>query len=118
MKKLLTAASLVFAVPFIALAQTTAAGSTLTSIVTGIKDIVDSLIPIMIGAALVVFFWGLVRYILKQGAGKATNAKNLMIWSLIALFVMVSVWGIIRVAQSTLGISSTDTTITAPTVGD
>jgi hypothetical protein len=33
------------------------------------------------------------------------GAKNLMIWGLVSLFVMVSVWGIVRLAQDALGVN-------------
>ena len=58
----------------------------------------NRLIPVLIAAALVVFFWGLVKYIL---SGKSKGAKDIMIAGLLGLFVMVSVWGIIRIAQNT-----------------
>jgi hypothetical protein len=60
-------------------------------------------VPILIGVALVVFFWGLVKY-LNAGFGdikKVEEARNLMIWGVISLTVMVSVWGIVKVLQGT-----------------
>jgi hypothetical protein len=63
------------------------------------------LIPILIALALVAFFWGLVRYVWSGGEFKE-GGRNIMIAGLVALFVMVSVWGIIRLAQNTLGIGS------------
>ena len=62
--------------------------------------LVRALILIMAGLALLAFFWGLVRFIFKAGDEKETaNGKRLMIWGLVALFVMVSVWGIIRFVE-------------------
>lgn len=116
MKKLLTASSLFFALPLLALAQTPPAVGTLEQIVQGIGRIVETLIPILLALALVVFFWGLIRYIFVDKGGEGANkAKGLMLWGLIALFVMVSVMGIIRLAQQTLGVSS-ETSIPAPTI--
>ena len=34
----------------------------------GLKPVVDLLINLMMGSALLVFFWGLVKYILAQGS--------------------------------------------------
>lgn len=45
--------------------------------------------------ALLVFFWGLVRFIYTASEEGKSEGKMFMIWGLIALFVMVSVWGII-----------------------
>jgi len=47
--------------------------------------------------ALLTFFWGLVKFITKVGgdAKAAAEGKTFMVWSVIALFVMVSIWGMI-----------------------
>ena|SRR3989344_560372 len=67
--------------------------------------LVAALVPILVTIALVVFIWGLVRYI--WGGTKADHAggRKIMIAGLISLFVIVSVWGIIFLAQDALGIN-------------
>jgi hypothetical protein len=104
---------LALALPAIASAQVT--GSYITSLIALVGNILNMLIPILIALALVTFFWGLVRYVWSGGEDHA-NGRNIMIAGLVALFVMVSVWGIIRLAQNTLGISSGNQGISAPTV--
>ncbi len=68
-------------------------------LITNAGALLNSIIPILITIALIVFFWGLIKYI---RSGKAAGAKDVMIAGLVGLFVMVSVWGIIRLAQDTL----------------
>lgn len=71
--------------------------------------LVNTAIPLLIAVALAVFFWGLIRYVWRSGGGEGAKAgRDLMIWGLIALFVMVSVWGIIRLAQGAFGISGNE----------
>ncbi len=94
---------LALALPAIASAQV--AGNNLQSLIRFTGDILNMLIPIMIALALVAFFWGLVRYVWSGGESH-DQGRNVMIAGLVALFVMVSVWGIIRLAQNTLGINS------------
>ncbi len=102
MKKTALIGSLLFALPFIAFAQNLQYGVTLLGSIGGL---VSSAVPILIGLAMVAFFWGLVKYV--KGVGKDHEAgKNVMIAGLVALFVMVSVWGIIQVAQGALGIGT------------
>jgi Type IV secretion system pilin len=96
--------------PIVALAQTTVGGRTGQN-VTELFDIVARLasrsIGILVTIALAVFFWGLVRYLFKLGGEKgAENGKNLMIYGLVALFVMISVWGILNFVSSFFGINS------------
>lgn len=62
---------------------------------------------IMMGIAVVVFFAGMVRFIWanKKGeAGKLEEGRRFMLWGVIALFVMVSIWGIVGFLQDTVGI--------------
>jgi hypothetical protein len=81
-------------------------------------DIIDILINISIGAALLVFFWGLVKYIFRSDNPKEKDTgKNIMIWGVISLFVMVSVWGIIKFVQKDLGLSSNTTLPGTPRTG-
>ncbi len=62
-------------------------------------------IPIVAGLALLGFFWGLTKFIFAAGSeDNREDGKRIMISGLIALFVMVSVWGIIRFFQADLGI--------------
>ncbi len=69
-------------------------------------DILNRIIPVLIALALVIFFWGLIQYIRTHKGG-----KDIMIAGLLGLFIMVSVWGIIRIAQNTLGVSNAGTDI-------
>lgn len=96
MKKALFTAAL-FALPAVASAQTP---TNLTNLIALAGDILNRIIPVLIALALVAFFWGLVTYIFKQGKD---NGKKLITAGLLGLFIMVSVWGIIRLAQNTLG---------------
>lgn len=84
------------------------------NLINSLGDIVAMLIPIMIGAALVVFFYGLIKYILKSGKG-GKEGRQLMLYGLIALFVMISVYGLIRLGQSALGLNN-DPNIQAPRI--
>lgn len=78
----------------------------LANLIGAIARLVGALVPVLITLALVVFFFGLVRYLLKAGGADGTkNNRDLMIWGLVTLFVMVSVWGIVRLAQDALGIN-------------
>jgi uncharacterized membrane protein YidH (DUF202 family) len=82
-----------------------------------LQDVVNFLIPLMIAIAVLVFFWGLVKYI-ANASDEATkeSGKALMIWGMIGLFVMVAFWGIIGFVQESFGLSGNITSTPAPTV--
>jgi len=83
------------------------AATGVSNALTRIGDLITQATPIVVALALLAFFWGLVLYIF--GAGDAEKRKKglaVMIWGVIALFVMLSVFGIIRALQSTLEIDT------------
>lgn len=75
----------------------------LISVVDLLTLFITTLVPIMIGLAIVVFFWGIVKFIGHAGDERAREeGKQLIIWGLIALFVMVSLWAIVGFIQESL----------------
>lgn len=71
-------------------------------------DIIQILVPILYALALLVFIWGLVKFIFRLGGDeKAVEAgKKLMLWGLVALFIMVSIWGILALFHDDFGFSN------------
>lgn len=83
----------------------------LRGLIDDFKGLVDLVIPIVVSIALLAFFWGLVKFIAKASDEKShEEGKNIMKWGLIALFVMVSVWGIVNFIQRNLGLPETNGT--------
>lgn len=81
------------------------------------QTIVKATGGLLMAAAMVAFFYGLVQYIwgARQGDAKKISDGNTFIkWSLVALFVMFSVYGIIKWTQSTLCPTCDWATITIP----
>ena len=63
----------------------------------------DSIIPFIFAIAVVMFIWGAVKFfIINAGEeAKREQGKQFMIWGIIALAVMVSVWGLVRIVAET-----------------
>ncbi|MSR87567.1 MAG: hypothetical protein EXS69_00095 [Candidatus Zambryskibacteria bacterium] len=80
-----------------------------------IGRLIDLALPIIIALGLLCFFWGLVKFIFSSDDEAKAAGKSLMVWGLVALFVMVSVWGLIRFIGVAVGVGQGDT-ITVPTV--
>lgn len=79
--------------------------------------LVDLALPIVVGIALLGFFWGLAQYVFAAGdEGKQAEAKSHMIWGVVALFVMVSVWGLVRFVGESLNIQQGADSGNIPTV--
>lgn len=106
MKKLVSLSAFGALAPMFAFAQgLSGLGTTANQIVTTLSTIVNGLIPVVFGAALLFFFYGLARYIL-GGAEDKEKGRNLMIWGVVALFVMASIWGLVRLLQTTFGVTN------------
>lgn len=103
MKKIGSYIFAALAVPAVSFAQT----SGLITVLDRIQNILDAVIPIIITLAVIYFFWGLAQYILESGnAEKKEEGRNKMIWGIIALFVMVSIWGLLGLIAGTFGIQT------------
>ncbi len=76
-------------------------------------SIVDYLIPMAFSLAVVFFFYGVAKYIWSEGEGKG-EGKKIMIWGVVALFVMSSVWGIIYYIEGELNIVGSERTMPIP----
>lgn len=77
----------------------------LQTLVGSIGSIITKLIPIMFAIALLGFFYGLVMYIFSKDADK-DQAKKTMIWGVVALFVMASVWGLVKFIGDAVGVGT------------
>lgn len=65
--------------------------------------LITSLIPILVGAATLVFFWGLVKFLVQSDNPDAhARGRELMMWGVIAIFIMLSIWGIVRFMQRSI----------------
>ena len=98
--------SILFA-PVLVSAQTPSpTGCSLTdfrSVVVCVKDmVVNPLIALLVGLALVVVLWGVVKYIAKgDQPEERKKGEQLMLYGIIGLFVMLSVWGLVSIFTKT-----------------
>jgi len=69
-------------------------------------ELIRAALPVVFGFAVIVFLWGLVKFIFKLGGDEkaVVEGKKLMIWGLIALFVLVSFQAIISKVAGDLGV--------------
>jgi hypothetical protein len=95
--------TLLFAVPILVDAQ-----SGLEKLISDTGDLINKVIPVLIGLAVLAFLWGVVQFIFSSEGPQKADAKQFMVWGLIALFVMVSVWGLVRILSDTLGIRANE----------
>ena len=60
----------------------------------------------MLFRSVVMFIWGVVQYVINSDEeAKKEKGKQFMIWGIIGLTVMVSVWGLVRIVGTTFNIN-------------
>jgi hypothetical protein len=107
MKKLVKiGAGIVSALPFAAFAQQ-ANPNYLSSLITSAKVLLDQLVVFLIALAVVWFIWNVIRYTMSSDEEKKGAAKSQMIWGIIAIAVIVSVWGLVSILQNIFGVNTT-----------
>ena len=85
-----------------------AAMDNIKDLIADTEEIVASLIVVAFAMGLLVFLWGLVKFIYAVGdEPKAKeNGRQLMVWGVVALFVMTSVYGLTTFIGDIFGIES------------
>ena len=90
-------------VPFIAFAV-----QNISEVFAIFLGVFDTLVALIVGFSLIVFIWGVAKYILNAANPEArSEGRQFMLWGIVALFVVVSVWGLVQVLQETFDVRST-----------
>ena len=110
MKKILLSFSVTASTVAAALAQTQTVGQInsgpIFNLLKFVSQITGMLVPILISLAVLAFFWYLVKFIMQGGQSADAKAASIkgMGYSVLALFVMVSIWGIVALLGSIVGV--------------
>src|SRR3989338_7488276 len=88
--------------PLSALAQTVDTGY-----LNQLEQLLNAVIPVLLIIATLVFIWGVITYI-TAGADeeKSANARNFIIYGVIALAVIIAVWGIVKIIVTAFGVEN------------
>jgi len=65
-----------------------------------------TILPLLVSLAVVFFLWGVTQYVINPTSSEEREkGQQYMVWGLIGLFVIVSIWGLVSVLTNTFGIS-------------
>ena len=99
MKKILAGAVVGF-FPLLAFAQ-----ATLDTLVQKFVYYLNLALPILISIAVIWFVWQVIKYTISGDEDKKKEAKSGIIWGIVGLFIIVSVWGLVDFLANTLDIT-------------
>ena len=84
--------------------------TTLTSLINFFTcTLMNAVVPLLMALSVVGFVYGIIQYFLNpDNEEKRKAGKSFMLWGLVALFVIVSIWGLVGILSNTfLGSSHT-----------
>ncbi|MFA7285484.1 MAG: pilin [Candidatus Paceibacterota bacterium] len=81
-----------------------------------IATILNNVIPVLITLAVIYFIWGVIHYAIARDEDAKTEGRGAMINGLIALMVIVSVWGLVNFIKNFVGLDVADTEISIPCI--
>lgn len=71
-------------------------------------DLINRLAPLIISLTVLIFIWGVFKYVTAAGDSDARQeARGYMMWGIVSLFVMVSVWGLVNLLVATFRLDNT-----------
>jgi hypothetical protein len=79
-------------------------GSGTTGVIGALNTVV---VPVIFALAFAVFVWGIVKYFFLHGDNESQReeGRSFIFWGLIGLVILFSVWGLVNILLSTLGIA-------------
>ncbi len=90
-----------FTVPSVAFA----AGQKLSDIINTIIGYLNQALFLLLGVAVVIFVFYVIKYYMMADANRADGGKYVM-YSLIGFFVILSFWGLVNILQNTFGLQN------------
>lgn len=111
-----------FVVPFMAFAGptptvpggTVVGGPTVFNLLFTITNIMNVVIPILITAAVLYTIYGVIKYATAKESEDQAEGRRVIISGIIGLFVIVSIWGLVAVLNSTFGINQGGSNVQNP----
>ncbi len=89
-----------FVIPALLLAPMVTFAQAFANVETFLADVgalIDTVLPLLMGLAVVGIFWGLMLWVFAAGdADKRKKGVHYMVLAIVALAVMVSVWGLVN----------------------
>lgn len=75
---------------------------------TGVIGLLNTVVvPVIFALSFAAFVWGMLNYFFLHGGeeGKREEGRQFILWGIIGIAVLFSVWGFVNILLSTLGVA-------------
>jgi hypothetical protein len=87
---------------------------------TGIINLINQiLVPVLMAIAFIVFLWGIYKYFILGAANEEdrANGRQFALWGVLGFVVILSLWGLVNLTRSILGLDTSAVAPAPPTFG-
>ncbi len=90
----------------------------IANLVGKVQDLLNGLLPLLISVGVIFFVFGVIRYFIADSEEAKSKGRDQIVYGIIGFAVILSLWGLVAIITSTLGIdSATAPQLTELTVG-
>ena len=86
----------------------------LTGLMSFISNVVRWAGPTLGAIAILYFIWEVIQYTIAGDEDKKKAAKSGVVWAIVGIFVIFSIWGLVNILQNTFAGQGTTGTINLP----
>lgn len=87
-----------------------AEGGTITTfagLLNRINLVLNTIVPFLVGIAVFIVIWGVFKYIASAAEEeKRVEARAFIVWGIVGIFAMVSVWGFVNIMVNSFDLST------------
>ena len=102
--------------PVIVFAQALSPIKNINGLSTRLLAIGDIVIYLLVSLAVIYIIWNVVQYFIKPSKDDRKDAGMNILWGIIGLFIIVSIWGLVNIFTNTFKTAPTDQSI--PNLGN
>ena len=97
--------------------STTQSGTirTIGALIIALTNILNTLLVFLVGLAVFFIIWGILGYVRNAGSEeKRKEARAFIVFGLVAVFVMISIWGLLNILANSFRFDNAPTAYTPP----
>ena len=93
--------------PMVTFAAGTCTATGLGGVICQINNLFSAILPVLVSFGVIYFVWGMIMYFIADGEEAKKTGRDRIIYGIIGLAVIISVWGLVNILVTTFSLNST-----------